>query len=75
MDDAAARAGCEVQERHVDKPLQIPGGPGRVLEPGKCCEVLDDSGSRTSERDPTTVGGLREIEFGVCIAEWRANRG
>jgi hypothetical protein len=73
VDDAAARAGCEVQERHVDKPLQITGRPGRLLQPGKCCEVLDDSGPRASKRDPTTVSWLREIELGVCIAERRAN--
>ena len=75
VNDAAARSGRQVQEWHIDQSLQIPGGPGCVLEPGQCREIVDDSGPCASERDPITLGGLGEIEFGVGVAERRTDRG
>ena len=35
LDDAAARAGCEIQERHIDETLEVARGPGRVFQAGQ----------------------------------------
>src|SRR5262249_61779114 len=74
VSDPGTRSGCEVKVRHVDQTLSVAGVPRWTLHPGEPTEILDHARAPSCKGNAAVFVWFREVQFGIRLAEWRANR-
>ena len=74
LNDATARTGREIEERHVNEPLDVARHPRRMVQTRQRRQILDYPGSHASQCHSRSFIGLREIQFRIGVPENGPNR-